>query len=362
MSEGNIRISPESGGINLSVMPTKNQLDSLSDFISHNRGEVILDLDTPDGQTVSSTEYPRGTHANKVLSDIKAYFEDGTTPQVSSLAQFLSLKGTENAQEIAALKRENETLRQRVDYWKGQTRRSDGVRTDSKSVEKAAKELTRRYGADIDSDEITGDLASLYDYIARGGDETGELTYTEARSRADAIAQRIAESAIAKDDDVYREYSELRKYLKDTKITLSTEDAAGITDYADFRRSLSGKVNLGKGEHTNVDQVYSELAENYPEFFSETRENNVSDQIARIADVANELYNVSEYNPFEGYMGQAVSAIRMTSWSDSLTCRRRRRPSPTCRRRSWMRRKRQDARLRRMRSSQARWHRDARTP
>lgn len=309
MSEGNIRISPESGGINLSVMPTKNQLDSLSDFISHNRGEVILDLDTPDGQTVSSTEYPRGTHANKVLADIKAYFEDGTTPQVSSLAQFLSLKGTENAQELAALKRENETLRQRVDYWKGQTRRSDGVRTDSKSVEKAAKELTRRYGADIDSDEITGDLASLYDYIARGGDETGELTYTEARSRADAIAQRIAESAIAKDDEVYREYRELRKYLKDTKITLSAEDAAGITDYADFRRSLFGKVNLGKGEHTNVDQVYSELAESYPEFFSETRENNVSDQISLIAEVANELHSVSEYNPFEGYMGQAVSAI-----------------------------------------------------
>lgn len=220
-----------------------------------------------------------------------------------------SLKGTENAQEIAALKRENETLRQRVDYWKGQTRRSDGVRTDSKSVEKAAKELTRRYGAEIEGSDIAGDLASLYDYIARGGDETGELTYTEARSRADAIAQRIAESAIAKDDEVYREYSELRKYLKDTKITLSTEDAAGITDYVDFRRSLFGKVNLGKGEHTNVDQVYSELAENYPEFFSETRENNVSDQIARIADVAGELYNVSEYNPFDGYMGQAVSSI-----------------------------------------------------
>ena len=309
MSEGNIRISPESGGINLSVMPTKNQLDSLSDFISHNRGEVILDLDTPDGQTVSSTEYPRGTHANKVLADIKAYFEDGTTPQVSSLAQFLSLKGTENAQELAALKRENETLRQRVDYWKGQTRRSEGVRTDSKSVQQAAKKLVKDYSAEIDSSEIAGDLASLYDYIARGGDETGELTYTEARSRADSIAERIAESTIAKDDEIYREYSELRKFLKDTKLTLSAEDAAGITNYADLRRGLFGKVNLGKGERTNVDQVYSELAESYPEFFSETHENNVSDQINRIAEVANELYNVGEYNPFEGYMGQAVSAI-----------------------------------------------------
>ncbi len=48
MSEGNIRISPESGGINLSVEPTKSQLDALSDFISKNRGEVILDLDTTD--------------------------------------------------------------------------------------------------------------------------------------------------------------------------------------------------------------------------------------------------------------------------------------------------------------------------
>ena len=40
---------------------------------------------------------------------------------------------------------------------------------------------------------------------------------------ARSIAQRIAESAIAKDDEVYRAYGELRKYLKDTKITLSSE-------------------------------------------------------------------------------------------------------------------------------------------
>lgn len=88
MGEGNIRISPESGGIDLSVMPTKAQLDILSDFISKQRGEVILDLDSPGGDTVSSTEYPRGTHANKVLGDIRAYFEEGKQPQVSEVARF----------------------------------------------------------------------------------------------------------------------------------------------------------------------------------------------------------------------------------------------------------------------------------
>lgn len=167
MSEGNIPISLESGGINLSVEPTKSQLDALSDFIGKNRGEVILDLDTPDGQTVPSTEYPRGTHSSKVLNDIKAYFKDGTKPHVSELAQFLSLKGTENAQKIAALKRENESLKARVEYWKGQTRRSQGATTDREAVRKAADALVKDYGAEISGSDIAGDLQSLYDFNPR---------------------------------------------------------------------------------------------------------------------------------------------------------------------------------------------------
>lgn len=309
MSEGNIRISPESGGINLSVEPTKSQMDALSDFIGKNRGEVILDLDTPDGQTVSSTEYPRGTHSSKVLNDIKAYFKDGTKPHVSELAQFLSLKGTENAQEIAALKRENESLKERVEYWKGQTRRSQGVTTDRKSVQKAADALVKDYGAEISGSDIAGDLQSLYDYIASGKDGKDELTYAEARRRSDAIAERIAESAVEVDDRAYKEYAGLRKYLKDTKLTLTEADAAEITDFNEFRKSLFGKLKISKGEHTNVDQIYSELSSQYPEFFNEAQETNISDQVQRIADVANRLYKVTEYNPFEGYMGQAVASI-----------------------------------------------------
>lgn len=220
-----------------------------------------------------------------------------------------SLKGTENAQDIAALKRENESLKERVEYWKGQIRRSQGVTTDRKSVQKAADALVKDYGAEISGSEIVGDLQSLYDYIASGKDGRDELTYAEARRRSDAIAERIAESAVEVDDRAYKEYAGLRKYLKDTKLTLTESDAAEITDFNEFRKSLFGKLKISKGEHTNVDQIYSELSSQYPEFFNEAQDTNISDQVQRIADVANRLYKVTEYNPFEGYMGQAVASI-----------------------------------------------------
>lgn len=223
-----------------------------------------------------------------------------------------SLKGTENAQEIAALKRENESLKERVEYWKGQTRRSQGVTTDRKSVQKAADALVKDYNAEISGSDIAGDLQSLYDYIANGKDGKDgkdELTYAEARRRSDAIAERIAESAVEVDDRAYKEYAGLRKYLKDTKLTLTEADAAEITDFNEFRKSLFGKLKISKGEHTNVDQIYSELSSQYPEFFNEAQDTNISDQVLRIADVANRLYKVTEYNPFEGYMGQAVASI-----------------------------------------------------
>lgn len=220
-----------------------------------------------------------------------------------------SLKGTENAQEIAALKRENDTLKERVEYWKSQTRRTQQATTDKMSVAKAADALVKDYGASIKGSEIASDLQSLYDYIASGKDGKDELTYTEARRRSDAIAEKIAESAVEVDDRAYKEYANLRKFLKDTKLTLTAQDAAEITDFNELRKSQFGKVKFGTGKHTNVDQIYSELAEQYPEFFSEQRDMNISDQVQRIADVANRLYKVTEYNPFEGYMGQAVASI-----------------------------------------------------
>lgn len=80
MQAGNIRIMPESGGINLSVKPNAAQTTALERYISRFNGEVVLDFDNKNGDTVASAEYKRFTSAKRILSDINAFFDEGIEP------------------------------------------------------------------------------------------------------------------------------------------------------------------------------------------------------------------------------------------------------------------------------------------
>lgn len=217
-----------------------------------------------------------------------------------------SSKGNNLLRENAALQEENAILRERVEYWKGQTRRTQRVTTDKKAVARAARELIRSYNSDMSAEEISGDLQSLYDYIASGRDGNNELTYSEARRRSDEIARKLVENATVLEDENYRQYSDLRNFFRTTKLSVSETDSHDIADYGDFRRRNFGRMNLGKG-NTNIDQVFQEASYMWPEFFDEQRYSNPSDQLLRIEEVLNGIYNVEERNPFGAYLSEAVS-------------------------------------------------------
>lgn len=235
-----------------------------------------------------------------------------------------SLKGRDILQENAALQEENRLLREQMkdyialqrrngklqesrDYWQGQTRRTQRVTTDKKAVTAAAKQLIQNYGADIAVNDIQGDLQSLYDYIASGYDGKDELTYTEARRRAEDIAQTLVSNAVAVDSDMYDAYSDLRDYLRTTKIIYGKEYHGDIADYGDFRKRQFGRLNLGSEGHTNIDQVYQELSSRWPEFFSEQEQTHPTDQLLHIVEVLDGISEINEYNPFSRYMDQAVT-------------------------------------------------------
>lgn len=235
-----------------------------------------------------------------------------------------SLKGRDILQENAALQEENRLLREQMkdyiaiqrrngklqesrDYWQGQTRRTRRVTTDKKAVTAAAKQLIQNYGADIAVKDIQGDLQSLYDYIASGYDGKDELTYTEARRRAEDIAETLVSNAVAVDNDMYDAYSDLRDYLRTTKIIYGKEYHGDIADYGDFRKRQFGRLNLGSEGHTNIDQVYQELSSRWPEFFSEQEQTHPTDQLLHIVEVLDGISEINEYNPFSSYMDQAVT-------------------------------------------------------
>lgn len=285
---------------------------------------------------ISNTgSYQKGFTSKELVSYLKDALGDGFTVEptrkfgaVSAIVtrdgDRLSLKAGTESKSVAALQEENRLLREQMkdyiaiqrrngklqesrDYWQGQTRRTQCVTTDKKAVTAAAKQLIQNYGADIAVKDIQGDLQSLYDYIASGYDGKDELTYTEARRRAEDIAQTLVSNAVAVDSDMYDAYSDLRGYLRTTKIIYGKEYHGDIADYGDFRKRQFGRLNLGSEGHTNIDQVYQELSSRWPEFFNEQEQTHPTDQLLHIVEVLDGISEINEYNPFSRYMDQAVT-------------------------------------------------------
>lgn len=216
----------------------------------------------------------------------------------------------EQTKDYLALQRRNRALEASRDYWQGQTRRSQQVTTDRKAVEKAAKALVKRYGAELSAEEVQGiqsKLQRLYDYMASGREGKDELTYSEAHRRAEEIGRALVEHAAEKDDAFYRQYSDLRQYMKATPLTVTDQVKGDIADFGAFRKENLGRMRLVNGKETNIDQVYQELSERWPEFFDATMQVTPTDQLLQMSRVLQEIGTITEYNPYSADLEQAAA-------------------------------------------------------
>ena len=276
MQEGNIRISPESGGINLAVMPTKAQMDSLSDFISKERGEVILDIDDARGNTISSTEYPRGTHANKVLQDIRNYFNDGTLPEVSnapSVSQF-RYSVAEDAQE------EGGTTAFTLD-----------------SIPKKAQDYLRRVRGQTAAaiqQTLSMPFAARQEVLKPAIEEMMNEYLQTGRISQETVDRNFEESyrrGMEMDTEFYDQYKDVKTRLRDLNVTLSETDRADIADLDDFRRAASGRLRIANEDGLPVDVAYKEMQQMAPELFPESI-THPADQLMRMFEVSKRIEKV----------------------------------------------------------------------
>lgn len=314
MQAGNIRLSPESGGINLSVKPNKQQLPTLDRYITNFRGEVTLDIDNANGETVASIEYPRRTYSKRIINDINNYFDNGMIPeQPSDLGQFrysmrdvatndTAQQRQEREQSYADLKRQNEILQRRVEYWKAQTKQTQQATIRKADTDKLANRLARDMGL-TDREAIRKVKDMLEDMGNTIVQSTGEeLNYTDFKS----IAQDIADYALNNvevelDTGTKDMYEQLRSYLKGSTLKISKNEVSDLGE--DFRRKYVGRINVSTKKGVPVDTAYMELSEMFGEGIFPTDVYSQADMLQTIADSL-DAWRPRYGNPYEYYMNE----------------------------------------------------------
>ena len=75
MNSGCIRVMPECPGLDISIYPTKKQIDIIRRFIDYYRGDVCIDISDKKGNIVTTFEYTEKTSSLRIIFDIRTVFQ-----------------------------------------------------------------------------------------------------------------------------------------------------------------------------------------------------------------------------------------------------------------------------------------------
>ena len=160
----------------------------------------------------------------------------------------------------------------------------------------ARKKLAQQLAKPLNGVTVNDTLAAItpvFETIEKT-DGTPEQRAAKAYEAAEKAANTIL--SMVKDantNPLYEQYSDLRTYLRTTKLDTSSVKA-DIADYNEWRKSHMGSMKLGN-DGTQIDTAYQELSDMYPEFFPADIVN-PADQLIRMGDVSDKLKKVME-NP-----------------------------------------------------------------
>lgn len=256
--------------------------------------------------------FKTGTSSERGLPGGDAQSESSVTEnagEVNADKQY-SLQGTrELQQQMADLQKQNRRLEERNRRLKEQMKRSGRATTDETEVRRTAAQLLKDLGSRYDKAELGSRLQRLYDSMADPG-QAESLSQTEIHREARSIAEAVLSEVSVLNDDLYQEYSDLRKYLRTTKINVpqslwgELEIAGG---YNEFRKRNMGRLNLSSTEGRAVEDVYQELSYDYPGLFDQDAVSHPGDQLLQLAEVLDSLKPVYE-NPY------AADQRNMADW------------------------------------------------
>lgn len=282
MRRGNVRVVPESPGINLIVEPTEaqyEQITSLVERLGWREKEFRVDFDNENGDTVDSLYYEGNVSARKVVADIRHFFKEGTVPYQSDLSQFrYALTEDENLDDIFAELASFSDSGPAFDIQKvidrGLPRRpgastltvgelkkviANNTRDKVYSKKNALEIVSRFYGVSDLTAKTRGEIAdALWQGLNDCTDAEERATF--AHDMAEFIVAKMLTEAKVENPDII-EAKEKLTYLSTYigKLTFSPQDISELRHIADkdgLRRLLGRwgykgrKISLGNGTAT----------------------------------------------------------------------------------------------------------------
>lgn len=252
-----------------------------AEFLSTIKISDLLNLvNTKYADILPETVYKHFGHDQRPRGDI------GTSAMYSANNDFSSLNNSD--------KKNVENLKQTIG---DQYRLTVGKQMTMPAAEKIARDVTRRTNSTADKAALATELKDLFDDAARQGKDLDTDAFIEAGTK---IMRGVLEKSGTFDQTAYDNDEPLRKYLKETGISLN-ELQQGEAKYlfesvANYRRALFGSV-LIKNSGIPLDVAWQELNKMSSYLFPS--DVNDGDMVSYLYDAAKALskanYYVNEY-------------------------------------------------------------------
>ena len=214
--DGNVRVMAEGPGIDLSadIAPTTQQLEQIWRMVQELGGEkrqFTLDISTADGRVAAGKEYSGRVDADRIVREIREYYQTGELAQESDLAKF-RYQLAEQADRDA--KRNDQQMASRtiadkaaaldtLSQFFGLTR---GVKVSRTAIEGLASRWAKANGSKADRAKLARETEVLVDYLKADGADM-----EKANALAETLAGEILDGAVYRNSELWDEYPELHK-------------------------------------------------------------------------------------------------------------------------------------------------------
>ena len=309
LADGNVRVMAEAPGIDVpaEVRPSTEQLErirEMAETIGAERRSFTLDFSAPDGKAVASKTYRGRINADRIVREIREYYQTGTLPEESSLAQFryqlpVDEGQMESGQRAAAW--ENTDRVGLAEYISELYQSGEMRRVPVERVQQLARRILSDSASKANEITVAKQLDGLMQYMA-----SGQTDFETAFGAAEGIADGILQKSTRRDSSLWNEYKDLHYFTVHMERggPEYQEMVYQYGSYALAQKELGRngiKLTTAKDSSARgIDQLYQELSNEYPGLFP-SEITGPADQLDRIAQVRQSIRPQIKNNFGESY-------------------------------------------------------------